>query len=143
MKVSFTCQRIVLFLYDLLMSDHCSLCLVLYQNNCFAHSNYVNVFDVDALHSMPVQQMGNYQEYLKKMPASLRELESQPARLHTFGNPFKVNKVWLPSCLLPALQELKVIKTDLDCYAFINVLGYSQLTHTHTYICIYDAESDD
>lgn len=48
---------------------------------------------VDQVHSIPVQQMGNYQEYLKKMPASLREIETQPARLHMFGNPFKVNKV--------------------------------------------------
>ena len=54
----------------------------------------------DTLHNMPVQQMGNYQEYLKKMPAPLRELESQPTRLHTFGNPFKVNKVRVPYLLL-------------------------------------------
>ena len=34
--------------------------------------------------------MGNYQDYLKKQPPPLRELENAPARLHTFGNPFKV-----------------------------------------------------
>lgn len=50
------------------------------------------LLDDDQVHSIPVQQMGNYQEYLKKMPASLREIETQPARLHMFGNPFKVNK---------------------------------------------------
>ncbi|ELU15043.1 hypothetical protein CAPTEDRAFT_170208 [Capitella teleta] len=44
------------------------------------------------LHNMSVQDMGNYQEYLKKMPAPLREIETAPARQHTFGNPFKVNK---------------------------------------------------
>ena len=45
------------------------------------------------LHNQPVQMMGNYQEYLKRMPAPLRELETTPVRTHTFGNPFKVNKV--------------------------------------------------
>lgn len=54
---------------------------------------HVFLSSVDQVHSIPVQQMGNYQEYLKKMPASLREIETQPARLHMFGNPFKVNKV--------------------------------------------------
>ncbi|KAK3094412.1 hypothetical protein FSP39_001482 [Pinctada imbricata] len=46
--------------------------------------------DDDQLHSIPVQQMGNYQDYLKNKPAPLKELESTPARVHTFGNPFKV-----------------------------------------------------
>ncbi|MEE6496688.1 hypothetical protein FKM82_002458 [Ascaphus truei] len=49
--------------------------------------------DEDCLHSVPVAQMGNYQEYLKLMPAPLRELDpDQPKRLHTFGNPFKQDK---------------------------------------------------
>ncbi|KAL8612218.1 hypothetical protein ACOMHN_028915 [Nucella lapillus] len=43
-------------------------------------------------HNVPVQQMGNYQELVKKLPAPLRPIDNQPARLHTFGNPFKVNK---------------------------------------------------
>ena len=47
----------------------------------------------DLLHNQPVGTMGNYQEYLKKMPQPLREVEASPARMHTFGNPFKVNKV--------------------------------------------------
>ena len=34
--------------------------------------------------------MGNYQEYLKRMPTPLREADPAPARLHTFGNPFKL-----------------------------------------------------
>jgi len=37
--------------------------------------------------------MGNYQEYIKKLPKPMREIETQPSRQHTFGNPFKVNKV--------------------------------------------------
>lgn len=44
------------------------------------------------LHTAPVQDMGNYQEYLKKLPQPLREIETMPVRQHTFGNPFKVNK---------------------------------------------------
>ncbi|KAJ8310005.1 hypothetical protein KUTeg_011870 [Tegillarca granosa] len=40
-------------------------------------------------YSIPVQQMGNYQDHLKKQPTPLRELENQPARINTFGNPFK------------------------------------------------------
>jgi len=47
------------------------------------------------MHNRPVQDMGNYQEYLKRLPQPLRELEITPIRQHTFGNPFKVNKVWL------------------------------------------------
>nr|XP_032660881.1 integrator complex subunit 6-like isoform X4 [Chelonoidis abingdonii] len=49
--------------------------------------------DEDQVHSVPIAQMGNYQEYLKQIPSPLRELDSdQPRRLHTFGNPFKLDK---------------------------------------------------
>ncbi|RWS30395.1 integrator complex subunit 6-like protein [Leptotrombidium deliense] len=48
--------------------------------------------DEDQIHSLPISQMGNYQEYLKKMPTPLRELESAPVRQHMFGNPFKIDK---------------------------------------------------
>ncbi|KAM8752250.1 integrator complex subunit 6-like isoform 4-T4 [Rhynchonycteris naso] len=49
--------------------------------------------DEDSLHSVPVAQMGNYQEYLKTLGSPLREIDSdQPKRLHTFGNPFKQDK---------------------------------------------------
>ncbi|XP_076323535.1 integrator complex subunit 6 isoform X2 [Tachypleus tridentatus] len=48
--------------------------------------------DADQLHSLPVGQMGNYQEYLKRMPTPLREVESTPVRQHMFGNPFKIEK---------------------------------------------------
>lgn len=48
---------------------------------------------VDQVHSVPIAQMGNYQEYLKQVPSPLRELDpDQPRRLHTFGNPFKLDK---------------------------------------------------
>ncbi|XP_022238341.1 integrator complex subunit 6-like [Limulus polyphemus] len=48
--------------------------------------------DEDQLHTLPVGQMGNYQEYLKRMPTPLREIESTPVRQHMFGNPFKIEK---------------------------------------------------
>uniref|UniRef100_A0A8C2G9L5 Integrator complex subunit 6 n=1 Tax=Cyprinus carpio TaxID=7962 RepID=A0A8C2G9L5_CYPCA len=49
--------------------------------------------DQDQLHSVPIAQMGNYQDYLKHCPSPLREADpDQPKRLHTFGNPFKLDK---------------------------------------------------
>ncbi|XP_042553444.1 sarcoma antigen 1 isoform X1 [Dipodomys spectabilis] len=49
--------------------------------------------DQDSLHSVPIAQMGNYQEYLKMLASPLREIDSdQPKRQHTFGNPFKQDK---------------------------------------------------
>ncbi|KAF4086653.1 hypothetical protein AMELA_G00086370 [Ameiurus melas] len=49
--------------------------------------------DQDQLHSVPIAQMGNYQDFLKLGPAPLREVDpDQPRRLHTFGNPFKLDK---------------------------------------------------
>ncbi|KAG7331437.1 hypothetical protein KOW79_005406 [Hemibagrus wyckioides] len=49
--------------------------------------------DQDQLHSVPIAQMGNYQDFLKLVPAPLREADpDQPKRLHTFGNPFKLDK---------------------------------------------------
>ncbi|XP_075229465.1 integrator complex subunit 6 [Lycorma delicatula] len=54
--------------------------------------SHTKLLDDDYLHSMPVSQMGNYQEYLKRMQPSLREVESTPVRQHMFGNPFKIDK---------------------------------------------------
>uniref|UniRef100_A0A8B9GXJ3 Integrator complex subunit 6 n=1 Tax=Astyanax mexicanus TaxID=7994 RepID=A0A8B9GXJ3_ASTMX len=49
--------------------------------------------DQDQIHSVPIAQMGNYQDFLKQCPAPLREADpDQPKRLHTFGNPFKLDK---------------------------------------------------
>ncbi|KAM5180403.1 integrator complex subunit 6 [Mantella aurantiaca] len=51
------------------------------------------VQDEDHMHSVPIVQMGNYQEFLRNIPSPLRELDAdQPKRLHTFGNPFKLDK---------------------------------------------------
>jgi hypothetical protein len=46
--------------------------------------------DEDDLHSVPIQDMGNYHEYLKNQAPPLRELETQLVRQHMFGNPFKL-----------------------------------------------------
>jgi integrator complex subunit 6 len=48
--------------------------------------------DEDQIHTLPIAQMGNYQDYLKKHPPPLREIESTPVRQHMFGNPFKIDK---------------------------------------------------
>ncbi|XP_015608180.1 integrator complex subunit 6 [Cephus cinctus] len=53
---------------------------------------HTKLLDDDYVHSMPVAQMGNYQEYLKRMTPPLREIESVPVRQHMFGNPFKIDK---------------------------------------------------
>ncbi|GMR33037.1 hypothetical protein PMAYCL1PPCAC_03232, partial [Pristionchus mayeri] len=48
------------------------------------------------LHSLPVSQMGNYDEYVKQLEAigagPLREVEHRAMRENTFGNPFKKDK---------------------------------------------------
>jgi hypothetical protein len=46
--------------------------------------------DEDDMHSVPIQDMGNYHEYLKSQAQPLRELEAQLVRQHMFGNPFKL-----------------------------------------------------
>lgn len=46
--------------------------------------------DEDDLHSISIQDMGNYHEYLKNQAQPLRELETQMVRQHMFGNPFKL-----------------------------------------------------
>ncbi len=46
---------------------------------------------LDKKHYMAIGQMGNYQEYLK-MVAPLREVDPGQARLHAFGNPFKLKQ---------------------------------------------------
>jgi integrator complex subunit 6 len=56
------------------------------------HTSSIRYQDEDQIHSLPISQMGNYQEYLKRMPLPLRELESTPVRQHMFGNPFKIDK---------------------------------------------------
>lgn len=68
----------------------------------------------EQLHSLPVSQMGNYQEYLKRMPTPLREIESTPVRQHMFGNPFKIEKVSHTVSLQSCAQPLPG-----TCHAFV------------------------
>uniref|UniRef100_A0A5F9D3X9 Integrator complex subunit 6 like n=1 Tax=Oryctolagus cuniculus TaxID=9986 RepID=A0A5F9D3X9_RABIT len=63
------------------------------RSNLLKSINFFSGDLADALHSVPVAQMGNYQEYLKTLTSPLREIDpDQPKRLHTFGNPFKQDK---------------------------------------------------
>ncbi|XP_015424076.1 PREDICTED: protein DDX26B isoform X3 [Myotis davidii] len=63
------------------------------RSNLLKTHNFIVGQDEDSLHSVPVAQMGNYQEYLKTLVSPLREIDpDQPKRLHTFGNPFKQDK---------------------------------------------------
>lgn len=63
------------------------------RSNLLKTHNFIVGQDEDSLHSVPVAQMGNYQEYLKTLASPLREIDpDQPKRLHTFGNPFKQDK---------------------------------------------------
>ncbi|XP_057663250.1 integrator complex subunit 6 isoform X1 [Diorhabda carinulata] len=64
---------------------------VVRMRNNFLQSDWVSL-DQDSAHSLPISQMGNYQEYLKKQTPQLREIESAPVRQHMFGNPFKIDK---------------------------------------------------
>ncbi|XP_043932320.1 integrator complex subunit 6-like [Protopterus annectens] len=61
--------------------------------NLLKTQKMIRGLDDDCVHSIPIVQMGNYQEYLKSLPSPLREIDpDQPKRLHTFGNPFKQDK---------------------------------------------------
>lgn len=56
-------------------------------------ANFLTKFkpsDEDTMHSIPIQDMGNYHEYLKNQAPPLREIENQLVRQHMFGNPFKL-----------------------------------------------------
>lgn len=57
-------------------------------------TNY-EIQDEDALHSVLIKEMSNYDEYprMNGQAPPLREIDAQPVRQHVFGNPFKVNKV--------------------------------------------------
>ncbi|CAG9819617.1 unnamed protein product [Phaedon cochleariae] len=64
---------------------------VVRMRNNFLQPEWISL-DQDSAHSLPICQMGNYQEYLKKQTPQLREIESAPVRQHMFGNPFKIDK---------------------------------------------------
>ena len=80
------------------------------------------------LHSVPVQQMGNYQEYLKKQSTPLRELETQPVRQHMFGNPFKVNKVRFIIRMIFRGEPRGILATGLCLFVCLLGIHVSQFT---------------
>lgn len=49
------------------------------------------VFSSVDKHQVPIGQMGNYQQHLKKLDP-LRELDTGAVRTQLFGNPFKLEK---------------------------------------------------
>lgn len=53
---------------------------------------HINLLSRDAGHSLPISEMGNYQDYLKRREAPLKELEPTNVRQHMFGNPYKRDK---------------------------------------------------
>lgn len=55
-------------------------------------TSHINLYTKDAGHSLPIAEMGNYQEYLKNKETPLRELEPTNVRQHMFGNPYKKDK---------------------------------------------------
>lgn len=74
----------------------------------------------DQLHSVPIAQMGNYQDFLKAAPQPLRDADpEQPKRLHTFGNPFKLDKKVSPTDLDP--DPLQKEPKDKTCQLTISL----------------------
>ena len=53
--------------------------------NFLQPSIHTKLVDYDYKQSLPIGQMRNYKDYLKKMPVPLREIESTPVRQHMFG----------------------------------------------------------
>ena len=91
------------------------------------HSGVVGHFsklvDEDQVHSLPIGQMGNYQDYIKKQPVALREIESAPVRQHMFGNPFKINKNMI---LDEVVDEVcRKIVLALKAVTFLTVQGFT------------------
>lgn len=78
--------------YDIERKDLLDQIIRMRANFLQPSSRYSKLTDDDSRHSLPIGQMGNYQDHLKKMPMPLREIESAPVRQHMFGNPFKINK---------------------------------------------------
>lgn len=52
----------------------------------------IHLYTKDAGHSLPIAEMGNYQEFLKNKVSPLKELEPTNVRQHMFGNPYKKDK---------------------------------------------------
>lgn len=81
--------------------------------SCFVHKTenvpiFFKLLCADQLHSVPIAQMGNYQDFLKAAPQPLRDADpEQPKRLHTFGNPFKLDKKVADSYFVSSLADVR------------------------------------
>ena len=69
----------------------------------------VQLVDSDTRHSLPISSMGNYQDYLKKQPPPLKDVEEQPVRQHMFGNPFKINKNLMMTDEIREVDEVQLV----------------------------------
>ena len=69
----------------------------------------VQLVDADTRHSLPISSMGNYQDYLKKQPPPLKDVEEQPVRQHMFGNPFKINKNLMMTDEVGVVDEVQLV----------------------------------
>lgn len=83
----------------------------LMRSNFMQSPTRIKFKDEDQIHTLPVAQMGNYQDYLKKQPAPLREIESTPVRQHMFGNPFKIDKKGM---MVDEADSLGAINSDVN-----------------------------
>lgn len=52
---------------------------------------YLNIFSLDARHSIAISEMGNYGKVLRQ-GNQLREVDPGQNRAHMFGNPYKLAK---------------------------------------------------
>lgn len=78
-------------------------------------------------HELPIGQMGNYQEHLKKINP-LRELDSGSVRTQLFGNPFKLEK---PDKVCP--KHIQGVLFDLINKTTFNIFvcGYCHVVFMH------------
>ncbi|CAI8003433.1 Integrator complex subunit 6-B [Geodia barretti] len=73
-------------------------------------STALNVIEEVARHQVPISQMGNYQEHLKKLNP-LREVDSGAVRTQLFGNPFKLEKKGSGQDLEISLADEHMVET--------------------------------
>ena len=85
--------------------------------------HFSKLVDEDQVHSLPIGQMGNYQDYIKKQPVALREIESAPVRQHMFGNPFKINKNMILDEVVDEVCTKIVLA--LKAVTFLTVQGFT------------------
>ena len=61
-----------------------------FQNFFSSEETFLFFLLKDRSNNIPIQEMGNYHDYLKSHTPPLRDIESKMVRQHMFGNPFKL-----------------------------------------------------